>query len=199
MSAFIPKSQSGAARPWLLKSLDSEKPKTDPQQDAERVAAINRKAYREGHDAGYSAGTRAAAAEAQRLAGLMEGIQGELAGIDQRVSGELVALALALARALVRESLKVHPEQVESVVREAVRTLPLFNQSARLRLNPDDATLLASRLGPELDAHWSVVPDPAITRGGCRVESSAGDVDATMETRWARISAALANDTSWHE
>jgi len=206
MSAFIPKSQSGAARPWQLTSLDPPRKQAqaapDPKADAERVAAINRKAWREGHDAGhaagYAAGAEAAAQEAARLRELMDAIQGELGAIDQRVCGELVEVALGLARALVRESLKVHPEQVEAVVREAVRTLPLFNQTARLRLHPDDVAVLGTRLAGELDGPWSVVPDPTITPGGCRVESSAGEVDATIETRWGRVSAALAADTSWH-
>jgi flagellar assembly protein FliH len=36
-----------------------------------------------------------------------------------------------------------------------------------------------------------------MTRGGCRIESSTGEIDAQMETRWQKLCAALAQDHAW--
>ena len=41
------------------------------------------------------------------------------------------------------------------------------------------------------------VQDAAVTRGGCRVETSSCEIDATLETRWQKLSAALAQDHEW--
>ena len=42
-----------------------------------------------------------------------------------------------------------------------------------------------------------VVEDASLLRGGCRIETSAGEIDATLQTRWQKLSAALAQDHEW--
>jgi flagellar assembly protein FliH len=210
MNNFIPKDRSGAYRPWKLTSLEGgagRKPQDDPKEQAERLARenaerikmINQQAYREGYDAGYARGAAAAAGEAARLAELVESARREMTGLEQNVAEDLVRLALTLARTLVRESLKVQPQLVEAIVRETVRDVPPFGQGTRLRLHPEDAALIGKHLGAELEADWSIVGDETMTRGGCRVESSAGEIDASMETRWQKLCAALAQDQAWIE
>jgi flagellar assembly protein FliH len=198
MSSFIPKSRTGAYRPWQLKSLEGGGNKQAREvQDAERIKSINQQAYRQGYDAGYAQGSARAADEAARLAQLVDTIRQETAGLEHRIAEDLVRLALTLARTLVRESLKVHPELVEAIVRESVAEVPPFSQGTRVRLNPDDAALLGAHLGQELGAGWNVVEDANILRGGCRIETPAGEIDATLETRWQKLSAALAQDHEW--
>jgi flagellar assembly protein FliH len=198
MSSFIPKDRTGAYRPWQLKSLEGGGNKqARAEQDAERIRSINQQAYQQGYDAGYSQGAARAADEAARLAHLVETIRHETSGLEQRIAEDLVRLALTLARTLVRESLKVHPELVAAIVRESVADVPPFNRGTRVRLNPDDAALLATHSSGELDANWSVVEDANILRGGCRIETATGEIDATLETRWQKLSAALAQDHGW--
>lgn len=198
MSSFIPKDQSGAYRPWQLSSLEGKNNKhSRDQHDADRIKAINQQAYRQGYDAGFAQGAARAAEEAARLQALADCVQQEMSALEQRVAEDLVRLALVLARSLVRQSLKVHPEMIEAIVRESVRDLPPFGQATRLRLNPDDAALLGAHMTKELGAEWSVVEDPTVARGGCRVETGACEIDATLETRWQKLTAALAQDSEW--
>jgi flagellar assembly protein FliH len=42
-----------------------------------------------------------------------------------------------------------------------------------------------------------VVGDASLLRGGCRIETFAGEIDATLQTRWQKLSAALAQDHEW--
>ena len=197
--SFIPKEQSAAYRPWRLKSLDGggSSAKTQEREHAERIKMINQQAYREGVEAGYAKGASLAAQEAQRLAGIADQLQQDLSGLEHHVAGDLVRLALTLARALVRESLKVHPELIEAIVRESVGDLAPFNQSARIRLNPEDAELLAKHLNTDTHADWVVIEDPTLARGGCRIETANCEIDASMETRWQKLSAALAQEHDW--
>jgi flagellar assembly protein FliH len=198
MSSFIPKDRSSAYRPWQLKSLEGGSNKqAREQEDADRIKSINQQAYRQGYDAGYAQGAARAAAEARRLAHLLDGARQEIAGLEQRIAEDLVRLALTLAQTLVRETLAVRPEIVAAVVRESVGDVPPFAQGIRLRLHPEDAALLRTHLAQELGEAWAVVEDPALLRGGCRVETPTGDVDATLETRWQKLAAALAQDHEW--
>ncbi len=196
--SFIPKDRSGGYRPWQLKSLEGGGNKqAREQEDAERIASINQQAYRQGYDAGYAQGSARAASEAARLAQLIETVSHETTGLEQRIAEDLVQLALTLARSLVRESLKVHPELVAAIVRESIADVPPFSQATRLRLHPEDAALLRAHMDKELGAEWILVEDASILRGGCRVETSAGEIDATLQTRWQKLSAALAQDHEW--
>ena len=198
MSSFIPKDRSAAYRPWQLRSLEGGGNKQAREaQDAERIKSINQQAYRQGYDAGYAQGSARAADEAARLAQLVETIRQETTGLEQRIAEDLVKLALTLARTLVRESLKVHPELLEAIVREAVAEVPPFSRGTRVRLNPDDAALLGAHLSQELGGNWNVVEDANILRGGFRIETPTGEIDATLETRWQKLSAALAQDHEW--
>ena len=183
MSSFIPKDRSAAYRPWQLRSLEGGGNKQAREaQDAERIKSINQQAYRQGYDAGYAQGSARAADEAARLAQLVETIRQETTGLEQRIAEDLVKLALTLARTLVRE---------------AVAEVPPFSRGTRVRLNPDDAALLGAHLSQELGGNWNVVEDANILRGGCRIETPTGEIDATLETRWQKLSAALAQDHEW--
>ncbi|MCC6535453.1 MAG: flagellar assembly protein FliH [Burkholderiales bacterium] len=198
MSNFIPKSRSGDYRPWQLASLEGGGNKQSrDRDDAERIKMINQQAYRQGYDAGYAKGAAQAAAQAARLSALVDAIGLEMAALEQRVAEDLVRLALVLARSLVRESLKVHPELIEAIVRESVRDVPPFGQGTRLRLNPRDAALLGAHLTQELGTAWTIVEDAALTPGGCKLETAACEIDATLETRWQKLCAALAQDCNW--
>ena len=79
----------------------------------------------------------------------------------------------------------------------SVRDLPPFNQGARIRLNPEDAHLIGKHLGAEGGTHWVIIEDPSIARGGCRIETPNCEIDATLETRWQKLTAALAQDHDW--
>ena len=199
MASFIPKEQSAAYRPWRLTSLDSgaATAKNRERENAERVKMINQQAYREGVEAGYAKGAAQAAQETARVASIADQLQQELAGLEQHVAGDLVRLALTLARALVRESLKVHPELVEAIVRESVRDLPPFNQGARIRLNPEDAQLIGKHLSTEIGVQWTIIEDPTLARGGCKLETPNCEIDASIETRWQKLTAALAQEHDW--
>ena len=77
--------------------------------------------------------------------------------------------------------------------------LPIsFGQHARLVLHPEDAALVRTHLGPQLEAaNCALTEDAALARGGCRVETDGAEVDATMETRWSRVVAALGASDEW--
>lgn len=110
--------------------------------------------------------------------------------IDETIAHDLVELALATGKQLASDALQESPEQVLAIVRELLHTEPPLVGQQRLWLNPDDHALVEEHLGSELRAaNWKLQPDDQLARGGCRVTSAQGEIDATFESRWHTIQA----------
>jgi flagellar assembly protein FliH len=102
-----------------------------------------------------------------------------------------VHLAAAIAERVIRRELSHSPEITLTLVREALE-LAAGEDHLRLHLSPADhetlgpqvATLIAelTRLGTA-----EVVADPAVTRGGCRVETRFGVIDQQFEAQLGRM------------
>ena len=99
---------------------------------------------------------------------------------------------------MLRQSLRVKPELLLPVVREAVATLHPHSGHPALFAHPDDAALIRTQLGEQL-AHnnWRIIDDATLSTGGCRVEVGASEVDATLETRWRRVIESIGISQEW--
>ncbi len=164
----------------------------------EGYAAGQEAGYEVGYKAGDDAGREQAALAASRMQVLLNGFQQALADADRAIGNVLLALALDLAKQMVREALRVKPEIVFAVVRESIRNESAFSQPPQLYLHPDDAALVREHLNQELN-DCTVCVDPYLQRGDCRVKTGSGQVDATLATRWRRIGQALGRNSDWLE
>lgn len=173
----------------------SQQPENIELTTAAQVEEIQRLAREEGYRAGHAEGMQQAASERQQLATIIEAMGKQ---VDEQVTQELVALALDVARQMLHTALKADPALVLNVVREAIGTLPHFNQGAHLVLHPADAALVREQMGEQL-AHsgWKVFDDARIERGGARIETANSQIDATLEARWKHVVAALGQNTEW--
>ena len=168
------------------------------QAQQEGYAAGYDAGFKTGHEVGRQAGDEQAAADAIKLQGLLQSFQRELAGADQAIAGDLLALALCLAKQMMREALKVKPELILAVVRECLQHDAAFSQPGQLFLHPDDATLVREHLNHELN-DCTVYVDTNIERGNCRIKMGNSHIDATLATRWQRIARALGQNSNWLE
>lgn len=165
---------------------------------AEDVERIHLEAQKAGYAAGYEEGTARARMEALRLHTLAENLEQALGEVNQGIADTLLTLALKLAQQMVRQALQVKPELVGEVVRDTLQQL--FHPHATIYVHPDDAALIRSFLGEQLThAGHRIFEDDTMIRGGCRVEASGSQIDATMETRWRRITENLSRSQSWIE
>jgi flagellar assembly protein FliH len=106
-----------------------------------------------------------------------------------------VAVAAAIAERIIRRELDRQPEIALEWIAEALR-LAAGSASIKLHLNPTDHEHLGSqvqRLAESLCqlAAADVVADPAVSPGGCRVETQFGEIDQQIEAQLARIQAEL--------
>lgn len=205
-SPVIPKEQLSAYQRWELGSFDAPAKSRDSASAAEAVAQINAQArtegYRAGHHEGLEAGRREALAQMAprivRLDELVAALTTDLGRIDRELGADVVQLALTVARNLVGAALEVRPEIIQSSVEAALRQMAHNYGPVHLRVNPEDAELVREAL--EASAHtpgWSLKQDVNVSRGGCRLETAAGELDATLETRWQRTTAALGVPSEW--
>jgi len=163
----------------------------------ERLAALEREAftkgYAQGERAGLEAGGKRAEAMLRRVAQTIEELGNLRQTLIHETEREMVQLALALARRVVHREVTLDPELAAALAHVALERLGT-NTPATIRLNPEDYTIVAqdsSRWGGQT---VTVVPDPAISRGGCLVESAFGSVDATIERQFDELSRALFGD-----
>lgn len=156
--------------------------------------------HAEGAEAGHKEGYEQAIAEAKPLAELFASFAKASELAQQGIGQDVIRLALEIARQMLRETLKVRPEMVLTVVQAAIDSMPQGIQHPHIHLHPEDAVLVRNFLKEELPhAGWKVVEDHRLERGGCRIDCATAELDATLPSRWKRIAAALGQDHSWLE
>jgi flagellar assembly protein FliH len=154
----------------------------------EGLAQGREQGWQEGHDAGEKAMLEAAA----RFQPLADCLAAPLALVDEQVEQELVALAIAIAKQLIRRELRTDPGQIVAVARDALKILPSSSRRVSLHLHPDDVELVRNALAlKDAGPRWKIVEDPLMTRGGCRVMSETSQIDATLEKRLMAVIAHL--------
>jgi flagellar assembly protein FliH len=156
---------------------------------------VERRAYEEAFAKGRDAGMAAARNEMQpqidklkqqvaRFDAILGSLSRPLEELDEQVERQLVHLALTVARQLVRRELRIDPAQVIAIIRETVALLPAATRDVRVHLHPEDAAIVREKLAtPMSDRAWSILEDPVMTRGGCRVTTDTAQIDARLETR----------------
>lgn len=183
--------------PMELTALDGPEEPAIQLPTAEEIETMFEDARREGFAAGFVDGTEAARQQVARLAELADTLDAALARLDGEVAEEVVALAIEVARKMVRHTLADHPAAINEVVRDAMHQLP--QSRVTIHVNPDDAALVREFLA-EQGGHQPprFIEDEGIARGGCRLLAEGSEIDATLETRWRRILEGLGRaDTTW--
>lgn len=181
------------------------------QRQAE-LKALREKVMQEAREEGYRAGLEEGRTEG-RAQGLQEGREeaqrelkqqvhdtvaplmpladqfaSALETLDEEIANDLVELAMATGHQLAGEALKARPRQVLELIKALLHTEPPLVGQQRLWLHPLDHKLVEEHLGTELAAAgWKLQPDAQLSRGGCRVTSANGELDATWESRWEAV------------
>ncbi|HEY6773108.1 MAG TPA: flagellar assembly protein FliH [Oxalicibacterium sp.] len=184
----------------IARKLDEDREEARAEGYAAGLSEGRKAGIEDGRTAGIAEGRLQAEQERQLLRQIAETFGTEVARANELIAADMLDLSLDLAKAMLKTALKIRPELVVPVVREAIHYLPTLQQPALLHLHPEDAVLVAEHMGDEIStAGWRVVEDPHMDRGGCRVETASNQVDATAPVRWQRIAAALGKESDWLE
>ncbi len=166
---------------------------------AQELEAIQEQAYAEGFALGQKEGAAAKQQALQekidQLQALIQMLETPLNDLDDDIVAQLAALAMTVARQVVRRELKTDEGEIVAVVREAISALPASSQKIVLHLHPDDVERVKQAFAMVSDndegLRWKIVDDPLLSRGGCIINSENSRIDATVEARLNRVIATL--------
>jgi flagellar assembly protein FliH len=168
----------------------------------EELESIRQEAYNEGFAVGEKEGfhsttlkvrQEAEVALTAKIAGLeqlMANLFEPIAEQDTQIEKSLVDLVQHITRQVIQRELAIDSTQIEHVMREALKLLPLGVGNVRLYVNPQDFEQVKA-LRERHEETWRIVEDESLLPGGCRVETEHSRIDATIETRVTQVMAKL--------
>lgn len=133
-------------------------------------------AFTEGFAAGRAAAEAEAAQRAEAEAAAREMLALSFSRLDSDLRDELRLRLRDTVAALCEAAIRPLALDEDALIRRievAVSMLARADDERTIRLNPADIALIA----PRMRAEWDVTPDPALERGGLRVESTNGGVE----------------------
>lgn len=170
----------------------------DPAGSQQHLAALERDAFAKGFAQGERAGLEAAAkrgdAMLRRLTQTLEEMTDLRARMIRETEQQMVTLALAVARRVIQREISLDRDLLVAIARVALDRLG-DDAKISVRLNPDDhAATEAARTAAWTGTHVTVVADPRVPRGGCRIESDFGALDAGVDAQIQELAHALLGD-----
>jgi flagellar assembly protein FliH len=206
-SRFIPREELESFAAWQPDAFENA-PRHDsgvrsPRDDVQRAAkdhAAMQEMRQSGYQDGYRDGLVAldsfkqafASQMSAQLGALVAAFDAEFARLEAEMAQCVAASATALARQVVRSELCTRPEVVASVAAQAVEAVLLSAKHIRVLVNPGDLALVQQGAADALNTRGArLLADAAVARGGCRVESDLGRIDASIEARWSQAAATL--------
>lgn len=166
-----------------------------PVARQQQLAALEREAFAKGYEQGERSGAEAAGkrgeAMLRRLSETITELTALRASMIRQTETQIVELALAVARRIVLREVSLDRNLLIAIVRVALDRL---GESARVtvRLHPDEYEATgAARVAEFAGTDVAFVPDARVGRGGCRVESDMGMLDAGVDAQIQEIARAL--------
>ncbi len=153
---------------------------------------------REGQEQGLAESRQELAARSDVLDQLALALHEQIREAREAMAEQMLALALDMARAVLKSALAVKPGLLLPLIDDALNSLPALQLPATLLLHPQDLELFEHARGEQFrQAGWRLRADSQIEPGGCRIETGSNLIDATLPTRWRRLLDALGQDGDW--
>lgn len=199
-----PRPIAAVAWPAVGQSRKTEHPKEavpEPQVDyarierewQQRVAEARAAGVREGEASGRSRAAAEMQPVMERMARTIEEVAGLRARLRREAEADMVKLAIAIARRVIRRELAVDPEALHGLVLGALEKLQV-QEVTRVRVHPSQAAgitaLLRERPG---GSGVEVVADASGDPGSAVFETSRGNLDASVESQLGEIERGLAD------
>ena len=208
-SKLFPPDHALQVSPVAWRTVDSGRPAkpylpeiggASPFSGIEREGQVDQRLH-EAHAAGVregeAAGKGRAAAELQpvieRLSRSIEETAGLRARLRREAEADLVRLALAIARRILRRELSIDPDALHGLVLAALDKLQ-SQEICRVRVHPAQASLVSACLGQVRSASpVEVIADPSAEPGAVIFETDRGNLDASLESQLKEIERGLAD------
>jgi len=182
---------------WQRASLSTfELNKEGPYLDRELSVSNTQRSYDEklknGYEDGLKQGQQVLNEYKQTFESVFSSLDNALKEIDQDVIQAITQLAISISKQIIRRELQINSEQVVSVVKESIKLLPLEKSRLIIHLNPSDISVVQKVFNQDDIVHsYSLVEDPTVQRGGCKLATDESIIEATIDSQVAQIAAKL--------
>jgi flagellar assembly protein FliH len=181
-SALYPPGEAACAAPA---------PQEAPDQDPADAEALRREAYQEGlargQAEGFAAGMEKAGEVVENLHRLLTAAEQLWPALCRTYEHQIIALVGRVAEKVVCGHVVLDREVVRRTILKAFEQIP-EPLNVALEVNPEDYEYLEALKKPLMAEirglkQLSLQADPSVGRGGCRIETRSGTIDATLEAR----------------
>lgn len=165
----------------------------------EKALLMEKEAYEKGFQQGERDGKELGLKRLEKVIHQLENVLSEMERQKreafQAYEGEMVRLMLGIGKRLFRRATLLHEEAIVEVLRDAFRYVTDRGEII-LRLHPADYQYLMAHSDQvpvslnEKDG-LRIIQDPAITRGGCLLSTSFGEIDATFESQFEAMASRI--------
>lgn len=208
---FIQKTDEKATFEWAWPSFSSKGSdfSSDPslkeleekmlKEVREKAFFIEKEAYMKGFEQGEKDGRELGLKRfeviTQQLENLLTEIQHQIRKVQQDYEKEILKLMLVIGKRIFRQAALAQEGLILRVLQEAFQYVSGRGE-VLVRLHPADYQYLLThqdRVPFSMEAREGIrfVKDPSLTRGGCVLETSFGEVDATYEAQFEEMMALL--------
>jgi len=184
--------------PIGAQDVPSEPPATPEdrlsQQDRER---IEQEAYQRGFSEGKNVGQQQAKAEMQPVLDQLGKSLAALSSLRSRIraeaEGDLLKLAISIARRVLHRELTLEPESIEGLIRVALEKLQ-SRELCRIRVHPDQEGTIRNALERFSNSQKvELVADSSMQCGDVIFETAHGNLDASIESQLREIERGFAD------
>lgn len=157
-----------------------------------------KKAYEEGKEKGYREGFEKGMKEAEdKIKSLIEEYKKSLSSLNslrekiyEEAQSEMILIVKEALKKIVAAEIKSSEEFILNVIKETIKNV-VETKKIVIKVSPEDYRYLtenrdkvdSSLSGKEIE----LVEDPAITRGGCIIQTDMGEIDSTVETKLEEV------------
>jgi flagellar assembly protein FliH len=177
--------------PGALPVIGPSSPATPPMSAAAQEQEIFARGFAQGEKAGAAAAQQETAALAKKLATTLDDLMRVRNEMIRHTEKQMVQLALTIARRVVHREVSIDANLLVTMMRVALERV---SDAARVtvRLNPvDHQSVISGQAGAAASEQVTLTADGRIPRGGCRVESEYGEIDAGVDAQIQEIARAL--------
>ena len=145
------------------------------------------KGFAQGEKDGYEMGETRARKIIEKIESLLDDMVRLKSGLVRQYEKDMLDTIFAIAEKVVHTHVRLDETAVRDNILAALQ-LVAEKREVTLKINPEDFEYV-QKLRPELFSgnmnvkSIMITSDPGVTRGGCRLETSSGDVDATIESQ----------------
>lgn len=185
---------------YTLREVSPSGPVSSPSdQIGGKLSAIERDAYERGFASGEKAGRefglKQVEATHQLLSRLLEEFQALKPSLMKSAENEILQLALAVAKRILRKEISESPERLLTAIHAAIQKMGQV-ETLVIHLHPQDLERLRKERDQVVEwigkAQWlRMEPDVALQLGECVIESNDQIVDLRIDSQLAVIEEAL--------